>query len=87
MQLGKLILICYCSKIIAFAQRSLSFCLAYREEKIREEKKKKEKEKKEAFATNLLEIKIKRFKTLKNVNVYEYTKKYFKLIRANVNSV
>jgi hypothetical protein len=53
----------------------LQFCLAYREEKIREEKKKKEKEKKEAFATNLLEIKIKLFKALKNVNVYEYTKK------------
>ncbi len=87
MQFVKLILICYCSEIIAFAQRLLPFCLALREEKIREEKKKKEKEKKEAFATNLLKTKIKLFKTLKNFNVYEYTKKYFKLIRANVNSV
>ncbi len=75
MQFVKLILICYCSKIIAFAQRSVAFCLALREEKIREEKKRKRK--KEAFATNLLEIKIKRFKTLKKVNVYEYTKKVF----------
>jgi len=45
MQLGKLILICYCSKIIAFAWQSVAFCLAYREEKIREEKKEKEKKK------------------------------------------